>query len=160
MFQQIVKTDNNLASLVLRVILGSIIIVHGYEKLGAGFAPFMDYFVGVLKMPKFLGWLTVFIETTSCLLLIIGLATRINAVMVFGLFVGMIVFVHWQDGFLMNWFGKMEKGHEGFEYHLLVLAMSAALVVLGGGAYSLDKFFMNEEKSIAKKQQVKEELYA
>jgi putative oxidoreductase len=135
----ILNTDNNYASLVLRVVLGVIVIIHGYDKLGAGFAPFMSYFTDVLKMPAVLGWLTVFIETAGCLMLIIGFATRINAVLLFGLFSGMILFVHWQDGFLMNWFGQMEKGHEGFEYHLLVLAMCSALLFLGGGAWSIDK---------------------
>jgi putative oxidoreductase len=31
-----------------------------------------------------------------------------------------------------------QKG-EGFEYHLLVLAMAAALLLRGGGAFSLDR---------------------
>lgn len=140
------KTDNNWASLVLRVTLGAIIIVHGYDKLGSGFEGFMGYFTDVLKMPAILGWLTVFIETAGCLMLILGFATRINAVLVIGLFLGMIAFVHWQDGFLMNWFGQMEKGHEGFEYHLLVIAMSVALLVNGGGKFSLDQLVFNRQK--------------
>lgn len=136
------KTDNNYASLILRVILGTIIIVHGLDKLGDGFQPFMQYFTEVLNMPAFLGWLTVFIETAACILLIMGFATRFNAVLVFGLFAGMILFVHWQDGFLMNWFGQMDAGKEGFEYHLLVLAMSAALIIMGSGAFSIDRYLI------------------
>ena len=37
----------------------------------------------------------------------------------------------------MNWFGQQQG--EGFEYHLLVIGMSAALVLTGGGAWSLDR---------------------
>ena len=36
----------------------------------------------------------------------------------------------------MNWFGQQQG--EGYEYHLLVIAMSAALVVIGGGKWALD----------------------
>jgi putative oxidoreductase len=36
----------------------------------------------------------------------------------------------------MNWSG-MQKG-EGFEYHLLVLAIAAFLMIRGGGAFSVD----------------------
>ncbi len=37
----------------------------------------------------------------------------------------------------MNWMGT-QKG-EGIEYHLLVLAMAAALLLRGAGAFSLDR---------------------
>ncbi|MBL8053131.1 MAG: hypothetical protein JNK03_07145, partial [Nitrospira sp.] len=36
----------------------------------------------------------------------------------------------------MNWFGQ--QSGEGFEYHLLVIAMSMALVIIGGGKWALD----------------------
>jgi putative oxidoreductase len=36
----------------------------------------------------------------------------------------------------MNWYGN-QKG-EGIEYHLLVLGIAIALIVVGGGAWSLD----------------------
>lgn len=142
MTKQFFTTDNNYGPLILRVVLGSIIIVHGWDKLGEGFQPFMQYFTEVLDMPAFLGWLTVFIETAASTLLVLGFATRFNAMLVFGLFVGMIFFVHWSDGFLMNWFGQMDAGEEGFEYHLLVLAMSAALFVMGSGAFSIDRYLI------------------
>ncbi|MEM1135130.1 MAG: DoxX family protein [Bacteroidota bacterium] len=136
----IFRTNENYATLILRVVLGTIIIIHGIDKLGEGFQPFMSYFTDILNMPAVLGWLTIFIETVGCLMLILGFATRINAVLLFGLFSGMIIFVHWGDGFLMNWFGQLEAGKEGFEYHLLVLAMSAALFIMGSGALSIDKY--------------------
>ncbi len=142
MTKQLLNTDNNYSSLILRIALGLIIIVHGLDKLGDGFQPFMGYFTGVLNMPAVLGWLTVFIETAGCLMLIAGFATRVNAFLLFGLFTGMIVFVHWSDGFLMNWFGQLDAGKEGFEYHLLVLAMSAALMIKGSGAFSIDKYLI------------------
>jgi len=48
-----------------------------------------------------------------------------------------IVSVHMANGFFMNWTGQ-QKG-EGFEYHLLVLAMTSAILLHGSGAWSLDR---------------------
>jgi putative oxidoreductase len=45
--------------------------------------------------------------------------------------------VHSAFGFFMNWNGT-QKG-EGFEYHLLVLAMTVFLMLRGAGAFSLDR---------------------
>lgn len=43
---------------------------------------------------------------------------------------------HVKNGFFMNWF-RNQKG-EGFEYHLLVIAIGIALMIKGGGKWSLD----------------------
>jgi putative oxidoreductase len=37
----------------------------------------------------------------------------------------------------MNWFGN-QKG-EGFEFHLLVIALAVLILVRGAGAFSLDR---------------------
>src|SRR5207253_6563514 len=69
--------------------------------------------------------------------LIFGFLTRIAA---FGIFSNMIVavaMVHHNFGFFMNWTGA-QKG-EGYEYHLLVLAITACLMIRGAGAASLDR---------------------
>jgi putative oxidoreductase len=39
----------------------------------------------------------------------------------------------------MNWFGQIPAGNEGYEYHILVLAMSFAVMVRGAGPVSLDR---------------------
>jgi len=48
-----------------------------------------------------------------------------------------IAMVHHQFGFFMNWFGA-QKG-EGYEYHLLVIAMAVLVILRGAGAVSLDR---------------------
>jgi putative oxidoreductase len=50
---------------------------------------------------------------------------------------GAITMVHMPNGFFMNWVGQ-QKG-EGFEYHLLVIGIAAALLVTGGGRWSADR---------------------
>jgi putative oxidoreductase len=52
----------------------------------------------------------------------------------FGILCNMIVailMVHARFGFFMNWFGK-QKG-EGFEYHLLAIAIALAILIQGSG---------------------------
>jgi putative oxidoreductase len=52
---------------------------------------------------------------------------------------GAALLVHAPNGFFMNWFGKLAAGAEGFEYHLLVMALAAVVVIAGSGAGSLDR---------------------
>ena len=141
----IFNTDANWASTILRVTFGIIMLVHATGKLGSeGYQSFMYFFTEYLHMPVFLGWLTIAVEVLGSIFLIIGFATRLSAISLFGLFVGMIVFVHWEYGFLMNWSGQLEAGQEGFEYHILVLAICGTLIVLGGGRYSLDHLIQHK----------------
>jgi putative oxidoreductase len=48
-----------------------------------------------------------------------------------------IAMVHRAFGFFMNWDGR-QRG-EGIEYHLLVLAVTAFLMIRGAGAFSVDR---------------------
>jgi putative oxidoreductase len=48
-----------------------------------------------------------------------------------------IMTVHHAFGLFMNWTGT-QKG-EGFEFHLLVLAIVAFLMIRGAGALSVDR---------------------
>lgn len=138
MLRQSLITNNQWAATILRITVGVIVFMHGTHKLGTGFAPFVDYMASAHGMPYLISLLVVLIEIVGAVLLIVGLGTRVNALLMFGLFIGIIATEHWQHGFWMNWFGTA-KG-EGYEYHLLVLAMLAALLVTGGGKLSVDKY--------------------
>jgi len=52
--------------------------------------------------------------------------------------------VHVKNGFFMNWFGT--QAGEGYEYHLLVVGMALALIIAGGGRWSLDSLISNNIK--------------
>jgi putative oxidoreductase len=134
-------TDNSLTPTIVRIVLGAVLFPHGAQKVfgwfgGAGFEGTMGFFTGTLGIPAFLVVMVMIIECVGSILLMLGLLTRVWAMAIFGLFVGIILKVHIANGFFMNWMGK--QAGEGYEYHLLVLGMALALVVAGGGRYALD----------------------
>ena len=104
---------------------------------GFGFSGTMGFLTGNMHIPAPLAFLAIAAEFFGGLGLILGFLTRIAA---FGIAVNMLVAiatVHAPFGFFMNWSGA-QKG-EGFEYHLLVLALTAFLMIRGAGAFSVDR---------------------
>jgi putative oxidoreductase len=142
MLKKLFQTNDDAALLILRVMLGAVFFPHGMQKLfgwfgGPGFSGMMDMFTTKMAIPAVFAFLAIMAEGLGSLGLITGFLTRIAA---FGITVNMIVAVyllHFQNGFFMNWFGN-QKG-EGFEYHLLVIAIGIALMIKGGGKWSVDK---------------------
>ncbi|WP_447984874.1 DoxX family protein [Nitrospira sp. Nam74] len=135
------KTDDSWASLVLRATLGVVMFAHGAQKLfgwfgGNGFSGTMGFFTDVMHLPWLVAFLVIIGESLGSLALIAGLLTRFTAASFIVIMLGAIATSHWPQGFFMNWFGRQQG--EGFEYHLLVIGMSAALVLAGGGKWSID----------------------
>ena len=141
MFRKLIATDDNPATVILRLVLGVVFFAHGAQKLlgwfgGPGFSGTMGLFTGYLHIPAPFALLAIAAEFFGGLGLILGFLTRVAA---FGITVNMLVAiatVHRSFGFFMNWTGA-QKG-EGFEYHLLVLAITAYLMIRGAGAFSVD----------------------
>ena len=142
MFKKLIASENDTVVLILRVVLGIVFYFHGMQKLttmygGYGFSGTLGFFTGKLGIPAVFAVLAILAEGIGWLGLISGFLTRVAA---FGITVNMIVAVymmHWQNGIFMNWFGN-QKG-EGFEYHLLVIAIGIALMIRGGGTWSVDR---------------------
>ena len=136
----ILSTDNSIRLTILRVVLGLVMLPHGLQKTagwfgGYGYTGTMGYFTSI-GIPAFLAFLAIAAESVGAVALVTGFTTRIAA---FGLSVNMAVaaFMHAPNGFLMNWSGQ-QKG-EGYEYHLLVLAITTVLMIAGGGRFSIDR---------------------
>jgi len=127
--------------LVLRLVLGSVFFAHGAQKVlgwfgGYGLGPTLQMFTQYMHIPAPFAWLAIAAEFLGGLGLIFGVFTRLAA---FGIAVDMIVavaMVHWKNGFFMNWGGK--QAGEGFEYHLLAIAICIALMMMGAGRASID----------------------
>jgi putative oxidoreductase len=142
MFRRLYATDDSAATSILRLVLGVVFFAHGAQKMlgwfgGFGFAGTMGFFTGMMHVPAPLAFLAIAAEFLGGIGLILGFLTRIAA---FGIGVNMLVAimtVHLPFGFFMNWTG-IQKG-EGFEFHLLVLAIVVFLLIRGAGASSIDR---------------------
>jgi putative oxidoreductase len=139
--KKLMSTGNDVAFTILRAVLGVVFLAHGSQKMlglfgGFGFHATMGFFTH-MGMPAPLAFLIICTEFFGGLGLIVGLLTRIASLAIAGLMIGAIFMVHLPNGFFMNWAGN-QKG-EGFEFHLLALAMAAALLLRGAGAFSLDR---------------------
>jgi len=147
MIQQILSTENNWTGMILRLTLGLVIFPHAAQKLfgwfnGPGLSGEMHYLTQVAGLSTFTAVMVILVECGCTLLLLTGFATRIAAVGMLGLFIGMIIVVHYKTGFFMNWFAQAPAGSEGFEYHLLVIGMCIAMLVTGGGRFSVDRLIV------------------
>jgi putative oxidoreductase len=118
-----------------------VIFAHGAQKSlgwfgGYGFKATLTGFTQNMHIPALFAVLAIAAEFLGGLGLIVGLLSRVAA---FGIGCNMVVAVatvHHRLGFFMNWSG-VKKG-EGFEFHLLAIAIALALILKGGGAASID----------------------
>ena len=138
----VMKTQNTLSSLPLRLIAGIIFSAHGAQKLFAWFGGYgLDgtgqWMESIGIAPGFLmALLAGSAEFFGGILLILGLFTRLAA---FSLAVTMLVAiftVHIGNGLFMS--------NNGYEFGLTLLAMSVALIFQGGGKFSIDAALSNK----------------
>jgi putative oxidoreductase len=155
MIRKLIATDNDRATAILRLVLGVIFFAHGAQKMlgwfgGYGFTGTMGFFTSVMHIPALFALLAICAEFFGGLGLILGFLTRIAALGVFSNMIVAIAMVHGQYGFFMNWTGA-QKG-EGFEYHLLVLAVTTFLMIRGAGAASIDRMLSSPARQAARTQ--------
>lgn len=159
------KTDESWSGLILRIALGSVIFAHGAQKLlgwfgGYGFEGTMGFFTQKMGLPWLVAFLVIVGESIGSLGLIAGFLTRFTAASFIVIMLGAIATVHLPQGFFMNWFGQ--QAGEGFEYHLLVIAMSLVLAIIGGGKWSLDGLIARRlgERTASPTSKVREAAFA
>jgi putative oxidoreductase len=139
----LLDTRGGAAPLVARASLGLVLFPHGAQHAlgwfgGYGFAGTLGWMTGSLGFPAPLAALAIAVELVAPLALVLGLGGRVAALGVVGLMLGALS-THAANGFFMNWFGALPAGAEGFEYHLLVIALAAVVAIDGSGAVSLDR---------------------
>jgi putative oxidoreductase len=143
MTRKLFATDSDFATAIVRLVLGIVFFAHGAQKMlgwfgGYGLHGTMDFFTQAMHIPAPFAFLAIAAEFFGGLGLIVGFLTRIAA---FGIFANMLVaiaMVHHNFGLFMNWTGT-QKG-EGFEYHLLAIAIAGLLMIRGAGVASIDRF--------------------
>lgn len=141
MIKKLFATSDDHALTVLRLVLGIVFFAHGAQKVlgwwgGYGFTGTMGFFTGTMGIPAPLAFLAIMAEFLGGLGLIVGALTRVAAFGIFSVMTVAVMKVHLPFGFFMNWNGD-QKG-EGFEYHLLAMAIAAALALRGAGTLSID----------------------
>lgn len=138
---RLLETTPQLSGPILRLGLALVLFPHGAQKLfgwfgGYGWSGTMGFLTGKVGLPTPIAALVILIESVGPLFLLFGLLTRPVALGVIAIMIGAIATVHAPNGFFMNWSGA--QAGEGFEYHLLVIAMALVLLVSGGGSFSAD----------------------
>jgi putative oxidoreductase len=132
-YQESSASAVNSALLVARVIVGIVFAAHGAQKLfGAFGGPGLS---AIVQMMGPLGYLVTIGEFFGGLGLIVGFLSRFSAASLLAIMLGAIGMVHLPNGLFMNWTGT-QKG-EGFEYHLIAIALFLVILIVGPGAFAL-----------------------
>ena len=136
----LVGTHGDVVPLVLRLTLAVVMFPHGAQKAigwfgGYGLRGTLD-FLRKSGVASPVAVLAIMAEFLGPLGLAVGLLTRVAALGIAAVMLGSILTVHRQQGFFMNWYGNQQG--EGFEYHILAIGFAVALVLGGGGVWSLD----------------------
>jgi putative oxidoreductase len=139
---RLIATDGDWKATIARVALGLVILPHGLQKTlglfgGYGLHGTMDYLTGTIGLPSAIAFLVIMAESAGAVGLIVGALGRVAAAGIGAVMLGAIATVHWTNGFFMNWAGT--QAGEGFEYHLLALALAAVVIRAGSGAASVDR---------------------
>lgn len=123
--------DLDRATLVLRLVLAAVFLVHGYQKVFVyGFSGVTSSFTHMgVPLPGLIAPMICMLELVGGVALLLGAFTRIVAVLLACDMLGAIIFVHAKAGF---------PAPKGIELVIGNLGMLVALAFLGAGAYSLD----------------------
>ena len=130
------------APVLIRLIVGGMMLAHGLDKFNSGpanFGQFLEQQVG-LPAGVLLGWAVTLLELVGGAMLIIGLLSRLVALLMTIELIGAIAFVTGSNGLI---------GAEGvgFERDLAYIAGFIAVLLLGPGKPSLDHVLGLEEGS-------------
>lgn len=126
----------NFGLLILRVVLGSVFIGHGAQKLfgwfgGSGLKGTIGW-MGMMGLRPAWFWalMVALSEFGGGALMTLGLLSPLGSLGIIAAMLVAIVEVHWPKGF---W-----NSNGGIEFPLVNLAAALALGLLGAGSYSLD----------------------
>jgi putative oxidoreductase len=121
------------ALLFIRLPVGAVFFAHGAQKVFGWFGgPGLRKTVEMMSQSysPIVAYLVSFGELAAGLGLIFGFLTRIAAAGMFIEMLGAVFLVHWRAGFFSQ--------NKGFEFPLTLCLVSLAIMLEGGGAFSLD----------------------
>lgn len=129
----VLETYQSLSLLLLRLVLGTIFIAHGYQKLKD--LKGITKFVSSLKfpLPALFAFLLAFTEFFGGIFILFGFLTFIfSFLLIIAMSVAMIYHLR-----------KKDKLVGGYELALVLLASLVVLFVFGAGIYSIDNYILN-----------------
>ncbi len=120
----------NAALLIVRIASALVFLYHGSAILfGAFGGPGPQGFAAFMHMPVVVGYLVGLAQFAGSLAMLSGVLIRVGAACIIVVMLGAIFLVHLPHGF--------DLGKGGAEYALTQLLIATALLITGGGAYSL-----------------------
>jgi putative oxidoreductase len=136
MFRRLVSTSASWAPVPLRLAMGAVFIGHGAQKVfgsfnGPGFQTWTSISPPLSFMRPSWLWLgaAAVAELVGGVLILLGLLTRAGAFMILCVMLAAIAGVHWPSFFVPK----------GIEYPMSLVAVSLALMIMGGGIASIDR---------------------
>ncbi len=121
---------SEIGTIIIRVIVGITFFTHGFTKFQSGISNIVDNF-GHLGLLVFLAYIIALIKLIGGVALILGIGTRIIAGIFAVIMLGTIFAFKLSDGFL----GNIQLA--GYEFELVMFAMSTYLVLANPTKYSL-----------------------
>ncbi|HLO27451.1 MAG TPA: DoxX family protein [Geobacteraceae bacterium] len=137
------SVTESLSLCLLRVPLGLIFMAHGSQKLfglfgGAGVSATLKTFEEKMGIPPLFTILAMIAEFGGGLGVLAGCLTRLSALGIASVMAVAIYRVHLANGFFLNLSCLPGRG-QGMEYDIALLGMALALVLTGGGKWSVDR---------------------
>lgn len=136
LINKICNTNKNEGLALTRIIVGIVFMMHGSQKLfgwfgGGGIKGTAGYMASLgLEPSELMAFLAGSGEFVGGVLLLLGLLARIGGILTASVSLVALFTVHIGNGFFM--------ANNGFEYILVLLAVSISVIINGAGNYSFD----------------------
>ena len=120
---------------ILRVVLGIVMLVHGWSKLSGGVGNVAGFFGGMLGIPApgLMAWVVTIVELVGGILLVVGFLTQIVGILIALDLLGAILFAY-----LLRGSPFIENGSITWEKEAVFAAAALCIALAGPGAWSVD----------------------
>lgn len=128
-----IERNPDLALFIVRLVVGSIFVLHGAQKVfglfgGPGLKGFAAW-IGSLGLPIVLGYVGAIAEFIGGVMVLLGIAPQLGAAVLAVDMMFAIYLVHGGKGYFIQ--------NGGFEYPLNLILLCIAIIVGGAGSYAL-----------------------
>ena len=126
------ETNTQFSATLIRLSFGTVLLSHGLLKVAVFTVPGTVAYFANLGLPAIAAYLTIFAEVAGGTAILLGLYTRLAALLSIPLLLG-AVWAHASNGWLFSAAGG------GWEFPLLLVVLAIAVALQGGGAFALRK---------------------